>query len=322
MFGIGYRTLKTAAGAALAVLIAQSLQLDFFASAGILAILCIQKTRKKSLLSAWERFSACILGILISAIIFEFIGYFFFSVAVVLLLFIPLTVKLKITSGIVTSTVIMFHIYTVGNLSTGLILNELALITIGVGIAMLMNIYMPSNEAKLDGLKQEIEACYAAIFHEFATFIRYGDSKWTGEEITKSTEILEDAKNLSLQNLENHILRYEDTYYHYFKMREKQLDIIERILPLLTSIDYHVTQADMIAGFMDTLGDGVNSKNTAYIFIDKLEELQESFKEMPLPTTREEFEARSALAHLVRELEQYLAIKQQFKTTKEYGIFE
>lgn len=40
--------------------------------------------------------------------------------------------------------------------------------------------------------------------------------------------------------------------------------------------------------------------------------MREEFKEMPLPKTREQFEERAALFHLVRELEQYLIIKSQF----------
>jgi uncharacterized membrane protein YgaE (UPF0421/DUF939 family) len=322
MRGLGYRTLKTAVGAALAVLIAQTLQLDFYASAGILTILCIQRTRKKSYLSAWERFSACIIGLLTAAVIFEALGYHFLSIALVILVFIPIAVQLKITSGIVTSMVIIFHLYTVGTVSTEVIVNELFLIVIGVGMALVMNIYMPSNEAELNKLQNRLEENYAVIFHEFASYIRRGDSDWSGGEIVEAGELIQEAKNMAVQNLENHILRYEDTYYHYFKMREKQLDIIERMMPLLTSIDYHVMQADMLAGFMDDLAEGVHSKNTAYLFIDKLEELRDSFKEMELPKTREEFEARAALAHLVKELEQYLAIKKQFRPVQEYGIFE
>ncbi|SDN39946.1 aromatic acid exporter family protein [Alkalicoccus daliensis] len=322
MFGIGYRTLKTAVGASVAILIAQMLQLEFFASAGILTILCIQKTRKKSFQSAWERMLACFLGLAAAGLIFELIGYHFISVALLLLIFIPITVQLKITSGIVTSAVIMFHVYTAGALTAELMLNELALISIGVGIALLMNIYIPSNESVLDSYQEELESLYAKIFHEFAAYIKNGDNKWNGKEITEASELLINAKNLAMQNLENHIFRYEDSYYHYFKMREKQLDIIERMMPLLTSIDYHVEQADMLAAFMDDLAEGVHPANTAHLYIEKLEKLQNSFKEMPLPDTRDEFEARSALAHLVRELDQYLWIKQQFKVTKKYGVFE
>ncbi|QKS70985.1 aromatic acid exporter family protein [Paenalkalicoccus suaedae] len=322
MFRIGYRTLKTAFGAAIAILIAQMLGLDFFASAGILTILCIQKTRKRSFKSAWNRFLACMIGLVIASIIFETLGYMFYSVAIVLLLFIPVTVRLKITSGIVTSAVIMFHLYTVGNVTVGLLWNEVQLISIGIGMSLLMNAYMPSVEDKLGQMQKELEEDLSIIFKEFASYIRTGESEWAGKEITDASELVNQAKNASLENLENHILRYEDMYYHYFKMREKQLDIIERLMPLLTSIDYHVDQADMLADFLEELSEGVNAQNTAYIFIEKLEELRSSYKEMELPDSREEFEARAALANVVRELDQYLAIKQQFKPIQEYRAFE
>ncbi|WP_416151757.1 aromatic acid exporter family protein [Salipaludibacillus sp. HK11] len=321
MFKIGHRTLKTALGATLAVAIAQALQLDFFASAGILTVLCVQKTRRSSIQSSWARFLAAIIGIVFAVAIFESLGYHALSIGILTLLFIPTTVALKLQTGIVTSIVIIFHIYTVADLSISLLLNEVALITIGIGVALLMNSYMPSQENHLEKLQQQIEEYYATIFHEFAYYVRYGDNNWDGSEITKSEALLRNAKNGALQNLENHIMRYEDVYYHYFKMREKQLDIIERMMPLLTSIDQHVKQADMLADFMEELSEGVHPENTAHIYINKLESLQDSYKDMPLPKTREEFEARSALAHLVRELEQYLVIKRQFKTTREYKVF-
>ena len=47
MFKIGYRTLKTALGTTLAIVLAQILGLENFASAGIITILCIKATKKK-----------------------------------------------------------------------------------------------------------------------------------------------------------------------------------------------------------------------------------------------------------------------------------
>ncbi len=44
--------------------------------------------------------------------------------------------------------------------------------------------------------------------------------------------------------------------------------------------------------------------------------MRTEFEEMPLPATREEFEARAALFHLLGEMEQYLVIKSYFKGIK------
>lgn len=68
---IGYRTVKTAIGTASAIALAQWLHLENFASAGIITILCIQVTKKKSLQTARARFVAGLVGLLFSFFFFE-----------------------------------------------------------------------------------------------------------------------------------------------------------------------------------------------------------------------------------------------------------
>lgn len=322
MFKIGYRTIKTAVGAALAIFIAQLLNLQFFASAGIITILCVQRTKQKSVMSSWARFVACIIGLIYGIVVFELIGYHVISIAIILLVFIPTTVLLKIHEGISTSTVIILHLYIYGQVTISFLLNEIILITVGVGVALLMNAYMPSVERELSKIKNRVENLFEKILHELAIYAEHGDQNWAGKEITEAADLLHEGKNIALQNLENKLVRYEDEYYHYFKMREKQLEIIERILPLLANIDVQVEQGEMIGRFLQDLSEGVNPDNTAHIFLVELDELRKTFKQMPLPKTREEFEARSALFYLLYEMEQYLYIKQQFKPIKKYTPFQ
>ena len=80
-FRIGYRTIKTAVGATLAILIAQSLGLENYASAGILTILCIKVTKKKSLRASWDRILACLIGMVFSFVFFELFVIILLSLA-------------------------------------------------------------------------------------------------------------------------------------------------------------------------------------------------------------------------------------------------
>ena len=139
MFKIGYRTIKTAAGAALAIIIAQMLHLDHFASAGIITILCVQVTKKKSIYASLHRFLACLIAMAYSALLFEWVGYSPLIIGVILLLFIPTTVALKVNEGIVTSSVIIMHLYDSGHITFSLLVNETILILVGVGVALVMN---------------------------------------------------------------------------------------------------------------------------------------------------------------------------------------
>ena len=55
MIGMGYRTIKTAIGAGLAIWIASLFDLEFASFAAIIVIMCIEKTKKKTLHSIREK---------------------------------------------------------------------------------------------------------------------------------------------------------------------------------------------------------------------------------------------------------------------------
>ncbi|NKE05007.1 aromatic acid exporter family protein [Bacillus selenatarsenatis] len=315
-FRIGYRTLKTALGTAVAIVIAQFFGFENYVSAGILTILCIQVTKKRSLQASWHRFLACVIAMAFSAVFFEGIMYHPIVIGVLLLFFIPTVVMFRAKEGVVSSSVIIMHIYSAGKVTTGLLLNELGIITIGIGVALIMNLYMPSVDNKLEAYQRDIEAQFKKIFREIALYLRKNDSDWDGRELTETARMIEKAKSLAIQDVENHFLRDENLYYQYFKIREKQFEIIERVLPSVTSIPRHVEQANMVAGFIEELAKGIHPGNTVLFYLEKLLRMKTEFENMELPKTREEFEARAALLHFVNEMEQFLLLKRSFKGLK------
>ncbi len=313
MFKIGSRTLKTAVGVVVAVSLAKYLGLHNYASAGILTILCIQTTRKKSVKTAFARFIAALIGILFSFLFFEGIGYYPIVIGLLLLIFIPTTVRLNVKEGIVTSSVIILQSYMMKEMSWGAITNSIFTIIIGIGVALIMNLYMPSNEDKLLQLQKQLEEKYKKILKEISIYLKEGDHLWDGKEITESYKIIEEAKAFAVLHIENRFLGYDDAYFNYFKMREKQFEVIERMLPLVTSLKISMVHSKMIADLIDEIADAVSSSNTAIVFLAKLEDLQRTFKDMELPQTREEFEIRASLLSFLWELEKYLNIKRYYR---------
>ncbi|MFE4705828.1 aromatic acid exporter family protein [Peribacillus simplex] len=313
MFKIGYRTIKTALGATLAIIIAQMLNLEYFSAAGIIAILCIQVTKKKSVYASWHRFLACLIAMAYASLFFHFIAFHPLIIGLILLIFIPTTVALKINEGIVTSSVIIMHLYGAGDITFSLLINETILIAVGVGVALVMNLYMPSVDDKLLAYQESIETNFSAILMGIVRYLRDNDHTWDGKEITDTANLLNQAKSLAFRDVENHFLREEDLYYHYFKMREKQFEIIERILPLVTNIPLVVKQSGIVADFIEDLAENVHPQNTAILYLKKLEEMEIHFRGMALPQTREEFESRAALLQLMKEMERYLLLKHSFK---------
>ena len=179
-----------------------------------------------------------------------------------------------------------------------------------------MNLYMPSVDNKLEEYQKEIEAHFKKIFIEIASYLRTNESTWDGRELTETAELIENAKILAFQDIENHFLRDENLYYQYFKIREKQFEIIERVLPAITSIPHQVEQGTMVAEFVEDLSKGIHPGNTVLFYLEKLLRMKAEFENMELPKTREEFETRAALLHFVNEMEQFLLLKRSFKGLK------
>lgn len=310
---IGYRTLKTAIGTPIAISLAQLAGLSNFVSAGILTILCIQPSRKSSLLSAWQRFIACIKAVVFSCVIFEWIGYHAVSVFILLLLFIPTTVALKATPGIASSSVVMLNLYGSGQVSASLILQQFILIMIGIGTGLVLNLYMPSLDNKLKKKQVQLEHNFSRILFEYSQYIRDENSEWRGEEIAAAEDVLEEAKRLVIRDRDNHLLRNEHTYYNYFKMRERQFELLKKMLPLVTYLPKTDAIAHQIADFFERLAKSVHPGNTAITFLEDLKELRREFHDQDLPDTRESFETRAHLFQLLHEIEEYLIIKNKFK---------
>ena len=63
---------------------------------------------------------------------------------------------LNVQEGVVTSCVILLHVFNAKVIGLHLIINEILLI-IGLGIAFLMNLIMPSLDNTLGNFKKEIE---------------------------------------------------------------------------------------------------------------------------------------------------------------------
>lgn len=309
---IGYRTLKTAIGTAIAILLAQQFDLMFPASAGIITILCIQVTVKKSFRTAGNRILASLLGLGIGMALFSLLGYSPLAIMLAILVFMPLAVRFGIQEGFITSMVVMMHLYSSQRMDLPLVLNELALLVVGVGVALVVNLYMPSLDKELKSMQEQVEKQFSKILRELSYYLRHGESDWEGREMIETPGLLGKAIELASRSVDNRLgKREEDSYYQYFVMREKQFELLERMMPIVSTLDIQVPQGHQIADFLEKLADSVHPGNTAYRFLDQLRVMRHEIRDTGLPTSREEFETRASLFVLLREIERYLFIKHE-----------
>lgn len=310
-FRIGNRTIKTAIGAALSILLAQQLGLMFYSAAGIITILCIQVTVKQSVRTAVNRFLASLLGLGLGVVLFRLLGFTPLTLLIDILVFLPLAVRLRIQEGFVTNMVVLLHLYAQERTDLALIANELGLLVIGIGVALLVNLYMPSLERELKAMQTKVEANFSKILKEYSYYLRFGESEWDGHELIELEGLLGEARKLASRDVENRLGRGDDYYRSYFIMREKQFALLERMMPIVSTLNAQVPQGLQIAEFLERLSDSVHPGNTAYRFLEQLQEMGQEIRESPLPRSRDEFETRASLFYLLREIENYLYIKHE-----------
>ncbi|WP_099191996.1 aromatic acid exporter family protein [Tepidibacter mesophilus] len=311
---IGYRTLKTAIGAAISIIISKNLGIEYAVSAGIITILSIQSTKRKSVEIALQRICACILALFIAYITFNLFGYSEISFAIFLVIFIPLAVKFNMGEGIVVSSVLVTHLLVEKSVEIFWLRNELYLMIIGAFVALILNLYMPSIENKIRSDKIYIEEKMKEILHKMSIALKDHTIEFESDVLFNDLENrLQRALKLSYINFNNYVFQDEIYYVHYMEMRVKQYETIKRMREHFQRFFMTYDQAIIISDFTQRVANLLYEDNTAESLIEELNKLRMIFKEMPLPKDREEFENRAMLFQFLNDMESFLIIKKEFR---------
>ena len=314
-YKIGFRTVKTAVGMTLGVIICKLLGLDNYASSAILVVLCIKHTKMHSVQAILSRLVSCLLILFLGSAIFSLLGQHAFVLGLIVLLFIPLTVVLNVQEGVITSCVILLHVFNAKAINGHLILNEIMLLILGLGIAFLMNLMMPSLDKKLNHFKQDIENQITEIFNIFSQACSMHNDHLNIKFDSLLLNIKK-AKSLAFRDVKNHFVRNENSFYHYFDMREEQVELLKRMTSLLERINTDDPILEKISQLMYEIGSNVNSNDYTALRLHSLYEIRLSLDDLPLPTTHKTLNSRAHIIQILNELEEYLNIKSQFGSLK------
>lgn len=314
-YKIGFRTVKTAVGMTLGVIICKLLGLDNYASSAILVVLCIKHTKMHSVQAILSRLVSCLLILFLGSAIFSLLGQHAFVLGLIVLLFIPLTVVLNVQEGVITSCVILLLVFNAKAINGHLILNEIMLLIVGLGIAFLMNLMMPSLDKKLNHFKQDIENQITEIFNIFSQACSMHNDHLNIKFDSLLLNIKK-AKSLAFRDVKNHFVRNENSFYHYFDMREEQVELLKRMTSLLERINTDDPILEKISQLMYEIGSNVNSNDYTALRLHSLYEIRLSLDDLPLPTTHKTLNSRAHIIQILNELEEYLNIKSQFGSLK------
>lgn len=309
---IGLRTIKTVIASVLAILIATQLHLLYATAAGIIAILSVGNTKKTSLKSGLGRVLSLGLAIILSFICFTTLGFHPWAFGIFLLVFIPLSVRFNLSDAIVVNSVLITHFLVEKSFSWQMILNETLLMTIGVGLALLLNLYMPDNEKQLKEDIKAIEEDFRTIIFAMAAHLNLEKIAPLDDACLDLRSKLRAALNQAHIHQKNQWIGEEDYYSDYFSMRLAQLRILRDMVNLLIEIDIDGLFVDELRKVLISTAENFAEENDGKLILWQIEAVYQNYRQKPLPQTREEFENRALLFQFLQSFRSFIEIKAIF----------
>lgn len=301
-------TIKTAIAATLSLLVAQALGLKFSSSAGIITILDIFETRKATIKGGLKRTLSATIALVLGILVFEIFDYKTWAFGLYLLLFVPLSFLLKIELGLGPSSVVVTHLLSYGEINSSIIFNELGLILIGTGFAMLTNLYAPESQDELKKWIDDIDGDIKDILIFFGdTLVNDLDVKIYEGKIRKLEDDINKALNLAIIENDNRIENSKNLLIG-LSHREREKDLLMEMYDDLKSIPKEYADGKLISDLMIDTANNLSDNGDMVKVKKRIEFLQEHFHMMELPETHEDFIIRSSIFQVFRSLKQFIDI--------------
>ncbi len=307
------KLIKYVVGSVVAVLLAAALRLEFAYAAGIITLLTIQDTKKETVKIAAKRIVIFIIMTILSAAVFPLAGYHVWAFGVVLIPYLICCIALDMKEAIAPIAVLCTHYISAGSCNAGMILNEFLILVIGAGVGILLNMFMPDSRAKLVEYQRTVDDKMIHILKRMALYMeRDNKSDYTGECFDELDKMLINLKKEALYYMNNHFLGENDYYYEYMQMRARQCGILKRVYSDIVRLTTTPQQVRALADFVEKIANEFAEENDVQGLLEELEALKESYTVSELPKSREEFENRAMLYHIMEDLKVFLQIKREF----------
>ncbi len=279
------RPIKTAMASLLAIIVSQELSLEFAAAAGIIAILNVFDTRKATIEGGLKRTLSAIIALLIGGFLFEKIGYKTWVFGLYLLLFVPVSFLLKIELGLGPSSVIVTHLLAFGKIDVSIILNEMALVFIGTGFAMLTNFYAPTRQDKLNNLIESIDDDMKFILNLFGeSLVQNLDVKLYEDKISELEADIDRAIDIAIIENDNLFENSRDLLFD-LRLREREMDLLQEMYDDLRTIPPEYSDGKYISDILIQASQNLTKREDMINLKERIDFLKNHYHMMKLPDT-------------------------------------
>lgn len=309
------QTGKIAFGSSLSIFIAEALNLQFAASAGIITLLTIVTTKWETVRLSVFRILSFGISILLADVLFRVIKLEWIAFGIYIFGIVLICNVLSWQGTISVNAVIGTHLLTTRDFSGTFIGNEFLLVAIGITIAVVLNLFH-GNSSQKERIIQNMrytEEQLRMILDELAAYLEVqAMSRNVWDDIIRLEGKLHEFVDMAYEYQDNTFYSHPEYYINYFEMRTKQFNVLHNLHYEMKKIRQMPLQAKKIRDFILEIREGITEINNPLEEIRKLEQTFEHMRQEPLPQTREEFESRALLYHILMDMEEFLVFKKRF----------
>lgn len=306
-------SIKISMAVAIAICIANLLQLEFAISAGIVAILTILPTKRETFKTAAERFLAFLIALGIAYICFGVLGFNQWAFMIYILPYAFICCLKKWNAAIAMNSVLISHFLSFGKMDGATVLNEVLIFAVGVGIGIFMNLHLRENTDAMEALKKQTDEQIAQILGRMGERINNANlADYNGECFKTLERIIREAKNTAERNYNNRLDLEPDEDAEYIAMRHRQYSVLREMYKMVSTLETTPRTAKVISEFLENMATAFHENNDCKLLLAQFDEMDAYMEEQPMPESRQEFEDRARLFLLMSYIREFLDIKFKF----------
>lgn len=308
-------SVKIGLGSSIAILIAQALHLEYAVSAGTVTLLTLMTTKWETIKLSVSRFITFVITILLGWVIFPYATHMWIAYGILLTMVVFIAEFFGLRATISVNSVVAAHLVSNQDFSLAAVRNEFLLVLIGVVIAIILNLFHSNitHQRQIIADMRDTENKLQAILIELAVYLsgkEMQENVW--DDICALEGRLENYTQSAREYQNNTFQSHPEYYISYFEMRHKQCHILQNLHDEMRRILTMPKQAEVISEFLLYLADYVIEINSPHRQVERLNEIFEDMKNEELPKTREEFENRAILYHVLMDIQDFLMRKADF----------
>lgn len=309
------QAVKIGIGSSFAIYMAELLGVKNAATAGTIVLLTIVATKMETVKLSMLRIVTFVMAVTLSwgTITLFHSDWVAYGVYICLIVLISECMGWKATISV--NSVIGAHFMMAQDFSLAFIRNELYLVIIGITVALILNQFN-NNKGRKRSIEQKMAYTETKLQDFLEELSEYLFKKPMPKSVWDDLIALEKEVDGFVADahdyLNNNFSSHPQYYIDYFEMRLKQCGILHNLHYEMRKMKEMPEQAEIVANFVLYLADYVDEKNHPEEQEIRLQELLEDIRKEELPQTREQFESRALLYHILMDLEEFIVYKKRF----------